>query len=359
MSSAAYTEYRNQNAHRNYPFADDASLKDMTGSALPLDFLLDAYLYPIDLDGDVYLGRIATGDNKIYFYDDITNEAFGYAVLTNVASTQYVRDISYDRIIGVVVYGDGVQQILYGATDRLFNAVATQLCAAAFVSMNQPGVRGFKVNDKIFSGFVTFEGENGMRVYSDSSNLYFDAIGIPATDEEDKCSDELCPPIRTLRFEQVASSPFCISNYGDGTLAIQAAYSLTDICDGQRKLQLPDENGYLPLNCKPGDNPCEGPPIPPTPPTPCPATSVEYKAVDCNAINIITPSATGYLNPVSVQCIDTFGSDMEKRVITPIAGTMNVKDVSDLIEQFRDPPFLTGGLRIGIIGTRQAKRGKK
>ena len=100
-------EYRNQHEQRMYPFLDDATLKDATGWVLPTNFIIDAFLYPIDLENALYLSSIDTGKSKLYFSDTVTGKIHGVAVL-GADETAYVYEPDgMERQIGIVTFGSG------------------------------------------------------------------------------------------------------------------------------------------------------------------------------------------------------------------------------------------------------------
>ena len=71
MALILNSEYGNINAARKYPFADSATLKDGDGLGLPLNFIVDACLYPVTR-GLLYVAAIDTATQTLTLADTVT-----------------------------------------------------------------------------------------------------------------------------------------------------------------------------------------------------------------------------------------------------------------------------------------------
>ena len=362
MPPILLNEYRNQNQRRVYPFSDDMSLTDADGQQLPTDFLIDAFLYPIDLENGLYLSQIDTGERKIYFADTLTGTVHGVAEVNLSEGTAYVyEDSDLARQIGVLVFGDGLNALFQGTHMRVFTPAATELCPTAYVAMNQVGVRGLLLEDGTFiTGAVTIEGQNGVEVdsYVDGSGqnvLRIDFIGTPKPPLDD-CGDQ-CPMIKEICLHRIPGSLFMISDYEDCVVALGGyEFGLDDICDPQKALRLPDEDGNLPLRPKTGDDPCGPSPVPPTPPDPGPEVLLCIKAEDCGGnFSMVTPSTVLVTNAVGVKELSHLGTQEIPRLSIPRALT-SVEEGLEAVERFTQSPFAADGLAIFFKGLANYRR---
>lgn len=356
MQTVLLGEYRNQNSQRRYPFSDEATMVDANGNSIPTDFLIDAFLYCIDLQGSIYMSSVDLSSGKIYFTDTGTNKVCGYADFSPGDSQAYVYD-SVQRQVGTLVFGDGLSQLFLGSQLRTFASDATMLCPTAFIAMNQTGVRALKLPDgTIMTGTIFIEGQNGVIVttYTDNgqSILKLDIVGAPLPTEQD-CGDT-CPNITEICFERDPGSVFMISQYDTQTVAISSySYTQNYICASQKAQSLPDENGNLPnvpasgINCS---DPCFScPPVPP--PDPGPSVSFCLEVVDLNGnLFILAPSSDDSTNPIEIIFIQQVSQGAPQ---LQLDGAQNVSDALAAAETFINPPQLTDGLAIGIKGLSQ------
>jgi len=358
-------EYRNQHARRQYPFADEASLADVDGQVLPSDFLIDAFMYPIDLVNGLYLSQVNLEDGKIYFADTVTDIVHGIAEFA-VGDTEAAvyEDNDYGRQVGILVFGDGLASLFRGRGIRTFTDDATPLTPTAYIPLNQEGVRGFVLPaGELVTGAVTVEGQNGVEVTSTidmtgRNRLKIDILGVlKLTDEE--CGD-VCPTITEICVQRAAGSLFTISEYDDCTVSINSyAFTLEDICAAQRAQKLPDEDGNLPLRPGPGDDPCDTPPVPPSPPAPGPAVEICIDMEDCDGnFFLVAPSTAGSTNAASIKEVSHVGAQEMARV--SFANPLDsAGQAASEVANFIDPPRFTDGLIIGFRGLAQYNRQDK
>ena len=331
------TEYINENSCRNYPFADDCSLTDTAGSPLPTDFIVDAHLYPMDLQGYVYLSSIDLANEKLYFADSVTGQAFGVCIFAPAAGSAEVLEIGgYQRVIGLVLFGDGAE-VVRGSSVRTFTAEATMLVPTAFTSITQVGVRGILLPDgSVVTGDVTLEGTEGIQITSSIRGsqmfLRIDAVGVPPT-------TYLGPAVCTIVVEQSADGNFAVSQYDDNTVAITLPNMELDSMCAAKTAQFR----------KSTTDPCNpGPPVPPVPPVVLPAKTIIYQIclLQTGVFQIVAPSAVGYINPISIQPI---AAGISPARITVAPGE-SVADVTTAAEDFATPDMTAGGITLGIQG---------
>jgi hypothetical protein len=370
-------EYRNQNSRRKYPFADDMSLLDKEKVALPIDFIVDAYMYPINLmqlhnrdllwqSGDIfglriYMSKIDLGAGNIYFNGVESGELYGVAEFTQGDLTANIYEAAgYHRQIGILVFGDGMSQIYQGLTVREFLPWNTQLCPAVFAELKQVGLRGFVLEDgTLITGGVIFEGQDGITIksYIDGDGKQVLKFDVPGVVPPSSACDNPCGLIKTLCFQRRPGSSFMICQYQDNSLSLSSyGFTLDDICAAQKSKNLPDKDGNLPNKPKTGDDPCGPAPIPPGPVPPGPCIEVCYDMEDLGGnFYIVTPSAPGYSNAVGVKEMDQDSAQALARINIREPVT-SYQDVSRITNQVANPPFLAGGIVIYFKGMNQYKK---
>lgn len=353
-------EYRDRNGKRNFPFADEASLKDDLDASLPTDFLIDAFLYPIDVQGAIYMSSINILTGKIYFSDTM-GKTFGVATYVAGTDTAFVYETGvYARLIGVLVFGAGVTALRSGADVRSFTYAATALCPTTYVPVNSPGVQGFLLPDgSLVTGDVVITGRNGVIVQT--LVLQSGVLGALTFDMEgqlaptpDECGTTTCAPITQICFERLPGSMFSVSAYGTGIALSGYGFSQDDICAAQRMLSLPDSSGTLPPRAGADANdPCHPGPAP-TPVDPGTAQSVCLDiATALGDIAISTPSAVGYLNPISVLGV---AGAFNPRSFTQTLPVNSPADLANQIKTATNPPASSDSLKIGIKGLSTYRR---
>ena len=356
-------EYRNQNSRRNYPFTDNAILTDTDGIELPLDFIIDAFMYPIDLENSLYLSKIDFEEKKIYFADTITDTIHGCAEFTLDDSEAYVYDIDYTRQIGTLVFGAGLTSIFGGRNLRTFLPLATSFCPTAFIALNQEGVRGIAIGNSLITGAITVEGEDGINITSyigttGKNILKIDVVGVLRPTDED-CGDA-CPLIKTIYAYRMPNSLFMVAKPNAYSISLSGYYfTLSDVCAKQRANKLPDDDGNLPLKPKTGDDPCEEPPDPPVPPIPGPEFEV---CIDVTAGNgncfINAPSTVDSINVCGIDEISHAGTEENQHLSFPAPLKSGQEAMAD-VDDFVNPPSFTDGIKIGFKGLAQYNRKTK
>lgn len=336
--------YANENSRRHYPFADDTSMKDADGQLLPADFIIDACVYPLDLQGVPYVAEINPLTRTVSLADSVTNKVFGQAVFEQddsavQTSANIIETSVYERQLGILVFGAGRNAVWNGRAIRQFTAEATMLTPTAFVLVNQVGVRGILLPDgTLMTGDVTIEGRDGVlvtsRIEDDQSILRVDVIGVPPVDAGD-CGST--PPICTIEVQRLPGSVVMISRYDDNTLALTVpGITLDGICEQAKARRRFDPR-----------DPCLEPPTPPTTiPPGDPVTEIfSICGSQTNTFMIIAPSAIGYQNPLAIKTnpprVESFRG-LANEPLTDIV-TAGVR-----AEQFTNPPAIGGGISIGF-----------
>lgn len=346
-------EYRNQHSNRKYPFADDAALLDTEGRPLPVDFLVDAFLYPIDLVGAPYISQMDVHTQRLTI-SDTGGGIIGYAALIDGATQAEVYESGpYQRQIGILIYGAGLGEIFRGRPPRNFVPAATALCPTTYIPLNQEGVRGILLpNGVLLTGDVVFEGRDGIVASSyilpDGRNvLEFGAYGVPPTTPED-CGDD-CLPIKEICFIRMPNSRFMISEYAPNVLALTShGFDLEDLCERQRSIRLPGNGGVLPPRAR--IIPCEDPPIPPLPPDPGPRVEICMRpSAGAGNLFIVTPSAADFLNAIGVSELDHVGVVAQPALRMPTT-VENTADALRYVNDFTDPVTFADGLVIFVRG---------
>jgi hypothetical protein len=333
-----HQEYQNQNRYRRFPFADHATLVATNGAQLPDDFMVDAMLYPLNLASGIYVSKIDYGTQQITFADTLTSTVYGVATWSSTSTTAYAYTTDTQAVLmGAVTLGEGRKQKNAGILQ--FTAEATPLVPAAYFGLNQPGVRGFILDDGTrYTGDVTFEGRNGVNVtsYVDErgrSIIEINITGVPETLED--CFD--CGVIRSIRVVVDAGATLLASLVGatsgdiGNILALTTPFDLSALCpatairDPERRL-----------------DPCSGVV------DPCGSISFngdEYEflltPID-GTIHIVTPSPPGYDNPLQITTTtDTAAPPDYGKVTQPKGISKEARE--KLLTQLFDAVALLGG----------------
>lgn len=354
MMPVVYNEYREQNGRRRYPFADGCSLLDADGNALATDFLIDAFLYPIDLANGLYVKTIDLNARKLYVADTVTDKLHGVADIPMIEGTEHVYEVEVPyRQVGVVVYGAGLQDGLLGQTIRSFTPAGLQLCCAAYIPLNQAGVRGILTDDNDrLTGHVTIEGQDGVVTTSyigggDRRILRIDMVGVLPNSSED-CGG--CPHIKTVCVVVEPTSAIRAAPFGaHGVALTMRGVGLDDICEAQKGQVLPDADGKLP-NTATQQDPCDAPPAPiVVPPGAAEAFFVDLADSDGN-FTLVAPSTLAYKNAVGLMA--QFG-------VASSQGTPTYAIPADQLLDFSSSPPATGDslkiMMLGLASTRRAR----
>ena len=321
MSSIFYTEYRNQNEARNYPLDDLASMLASDGRVLPSDFLIDASICVIKYDGIPYIKSINVITGKIVIGSD--SGEYGYADFDGVSDRSMVYDYTFDRPIGVLVYGDAGRAFNM-QTNYTFRPETTRFAPSAWFELKQKGVRGFLLEDgTLVTGKVKFEGRKGVETVSyylstawfteARSTLAISAKGelpiqpdIPAGEGTPGVAgiDCLGTPIKSIKVITSSKSLLRASDYEKdidgnsyGIIALSAyGFTAEDLCEQNR---MPREDGK-PFNYK---DICDPDTVSISDPD-APKTFTEFVMVPAkDTLAILAPSTLTATNPIVVTTV--------------------------------------------------------
>jgi len=240
-----HTEYENENEMRAYPFADNATLLDTDGVSLPVDFITDAHIYPIDTLGVPYISEIDCNSRIIYIADSVSGLNIGQAEYSSdVAAGDYVDVVdpdAYDRSVGILVFGSGVASTAVSAQSRSFSAVATMFALSAFTPIMQAGVRGIILPDNtVMTGDIRIQGTDGVWVSSEYIDgvptLRIDVVGVPEDPDTDDAGVALPPPIKRVKVTRTETSELFTYRFDLTSLGISLpGYSVDEICAAKKK----------------------------------------------------------------------------------------------------------------------------
>lgn len=241
---AEYIQWRNKNAYRAFPIADDASWVTSSGLDVSSGIFSDAVITPIDPDGSVHVSSINFEDGTVTISDDS-------GVIASATIQQEVIEFydDYSRHIGIIVLDESFHDL---AGNLTFPAHALPLAPTAVAPQVQEIVRGFILPDgDVVTGDVQFVGQDGITVTTESTDaqkVRFDALyeGDP-----DVSCVELDPPVKCIEVVQTGSGGVFAVALSGNILTIDTAYQLEDVCGVKRDRKMPREDGTLPLRSDP------------------------------------------------------------------------------------------------------------
>ena len=339
----SYIEYSNQHDQRKYPFCDDASMQSDNGTILPTGCIRDIFIYPLTGAGPFYVKMFAfTGYMELA--DASTDKVIGRADWTSNDADVPIYEIeAYGRQIGIVVFGNTINQIL-PETVMTFSSAATTLVSTCAIPLVQAGVRGLLCDDQLFTGALAFVGRNGIKITTKiepgtgRNILRIDAVGEPPP------PDESCDGGPTIEAIHIINEPCAamIGSGGGGDIFItgRPGWVSEDNCPPQA---LPDSDGNLPSTLQ--DEICNPPPEPVDPPC---GDASEYLVHQVNGqIRISAPSTLGGDNPFRVITEDTDGEQID---LTPFDEPGSIKGAERLLKNMYDNMPPTGQVVISVRG---------
>ena len=178
-----FTEFENENALQWYPFASGQNIVDTNGQEIGTGILIDAALYPVNPNGDLYLSRIGV-DGTVSISDD--SSVVMTAVAESGSSALEFYDLSeLHRHVGTVLASsaDALSALVNVYEDRVFrkeNALFASSCVFPIVN---DGVLTVNVGGTgAVDGTVEFANSStdAVRVsVGDGHELRFDVIPSP------------------------------------------------------------------------------------------------------------------------------------------------------------------------------------
>ena len=241
-----YEEWRNQNEQINYPFSDDATLRNDAGAVIDRGLFVDARLYPLGGTQGLYLNRVSALEDVIRFYlavPDGVEIAYAELDLLAIPSNGVVPVVDLvGRPAGVLVSSQEQLAAAAGSFargDTLFTIDDTQFAPSVIVPMPEIGVRGFVTDDgdEVY-GPVYLIGEQGIVLSATGNVIRVDAIGNPPAKQEDcQTQDPLDPfcAIKTInKIPPDANGDFKLTIGGNS--ARDNIFRITQTDEGQLQL---------------------------------------------------------------------------------------------------------------------------
>lgn len=249
-------EWLNQNAQRNYPIAEGASMKDVTGTfELPADFIVDL-VWPVQASANVQAGNFYV--HTVTVFGEGVTITLGYQGLSSstvgsvsVASGTHTQNQSY-FINGVGDFFDSIGKITIGSLENISSSsglyrfdLAGARLESTVVRPNLRGVssivlvNGSDTSDPLSGDIELIAGQNIRLTPIDDGlgnpQIRIDAIQGEGLNQGCDCSGELPAsgePIRTIN----GIAPDANGNFnlqGDDCLnlaAIENGLQITDSC---------------------------------------------------------------------------------------------------------------------------------
>lgn len=344
MTPMLFTEYENERAQCCYPFTDTATMTSIAGTRLPSDAFVDAFLYPIDLVGGVYLSKLELHTRTVEFSDSANERVCGTAqwIEGELPGHALIYDTTpYARCIGTIVFGPGLATFA-GESPLIFNPTALPLVPTCFVALNQHGVRGMVGDDgQLVTGHVKLEGRGGVYIKTyigaDSKPIVrIDIRGVAPTPTDD-CYD--CPAIEQLIIENGECTPIVGTPGANGVLLITGfEFDMTDLCRGKA---IPAVDGVISRDY------CVDPPGEPTK-WECPAESVYVIPIVDGRLELAAPSTLDADNPVHIETRESVGDTLNLATLDDIT---NPSEFERRLQQLLRAGIKPGGqIVIGLKG---------
>lgn len=213
MAAIKYDDWRVENAHRRYPFADDVTLTNIAGLVIPDTLFLDARLYPIGGGPRQFISSVVKEDSIITFnISDRTSDlaSAAYSEVDIPENGEVAVYDTYGRPAGVLVSTEDMLRSFASIDAGAYTFTLGETAFATTVVIPQPslGVRGFLLpSGDVVSGDTWLVGEDGIVLRrEDDGSIRVDAVGDPfaeqklCTEEETSEAQQRAPycPIRTI-----------------------------------------------------------------------------------------------------------------------------------------------------------------
>jgi hypothetical protein len=220
MAGPHLIEWRNSNEDRYFPFADDVTLISEESIRISPQVFLDAVLYPIDLEGLLYVKQIDAANAAIILADSATLQEKCRADITTSEVLQFVDDLG--RHAGKIVKGPQFE-LLVG--EYTFAPAATTFAPSIVFPQNQCGLRGILLEDgTLMTGDVGLEAGAGMVLRIENGT----AIAIHAVGVADPPTDiPIGPPITQIGISGTGDSGLTIDRI-DNVVRIGHCLTLDD-----------------------------------------------------------------------------------------------------------------------------------
>jgi hypothetical protein len=237
MAAIKYDDWRVENAHRRYPFADDVTLSNGLDLTIPDTLFLDARLYPIGGGPRQYISSITKANSIITFNISDAAAELASAAYSEVDIPENGEVPVYDtygRPAGILVSTKVMLSAFSSISEGTYEFLEADTAFAATVVIPQPslGVRGFLLpSGEVVSGDAWLVGEDGIVLRrEDDGSIRVDAVGNPFAEQQ------LCLTEETEEGQQ--REPYCPiktingiapDEQGNISLTVGANQSLTNL----------------------------------------------------------------------------------------------------------------------------------
>lgn len=191
MARIIHRQWYEENSDSKYPFADSATLLSKEGQALSKETFVDASIYPIGGDIEMFLSSIVVDSDSVTIYiGTINNQQLCFGVFDPLNPPMAVRlEDSYGRAAGVLVV-EGVRLAEFQSWPvgtYTFDETDTPFAASVCVPTPEIGLRGFITEaGDLFTGDVWLVGEYGVVLSEDTTEaqdgirvVRIDVVGDP------------------------------------------------------------------------------------------------------------------------------------------------------------------------------------
>jgi hypothetical protein len=181
-----FQEFRDEQEHSRYPFADSASLKSDTGAVtLGNDLFLDAAIYPIGSTTRLHIRQIVVSQQLVQLeISDNNRRLLATAEFDPLAGDLFtVRLVDpYGRDAGVLVSEPARLRIFtsWPIGTHTFPIGNAEFAATCCIPTPEIGVRGILTDTgELLTGDAIIIGDNGIVVREEEGEIRIDAVGDP------------------------------------------------------------------------------------------------------------------------------------------------------------------------------------
>jgi hypothetical protein len=184
MARIQHPEWRDQNEFSKYPFGDAATLVSTDGLGIGADTFIDATLYPIGAEANLYITSIVVearnitiniGNNSQLELAKASFDPFDTPDLLQVTD-------AFGRAAGILVSTALRLSRFQGWSvgTHTFAEGASEFAASVVIPTPETGVRGFITpGGGLVAGETWIVGDNGVVVREEDGNIRIDIVGDP------------------------------------------------------------------------------------------------------------------------------------------------------------------------------------
>lgn len=184
-----FPEFRDEQSDSKYPFVDYATLTSVSGAVqLTGDTFVDASLFPISAQAQIYVSSIAVSAQTITIYlGDAQNAGIAsaqYSAVSPPANGVLTFTDTYGRPAGLLVSSPLRLSTIttWPEGTHTFDITATEFVSTVCVPAQEPGVRGFVTEEgQVLTGDVWLIGDAGvvLRRAPGANVIRVDVVGVP------------------------------------------------------------------------------------------------------------------------------------------------------------------------------------